>query len=1041
MTAAANLNHSSTMARPADYSFGSPDSGLGGQRTFKKHKVLPHPKRRAENTRSYDDRSAPRKHDLLINNLPSQLDAPQRTGSQTLRHQSRRISSGPDLPPTPPSHSRTSSSSHSIPTPSPAPDETVSQTPTTPTRALATPPNQKSPPTPDVTPPQPVTRPKVVRPIPMDRTVSKATTAESRAESFRTAREDPYSSEEVDEEDLQSTVRPDVLSARTSQNTVRRVSESKAKTPPPVGLGLGLESPPEDVPTPKAKGDFAAFDGEWVLDKEVEQEWDDNLGRSVTIRKRRRKEPEKASETGHENPVRRRGPRRKVEIVEDRVVTPTNAAKAVRAMSRHDRAAFYAPSEIAWQNRSTSETSVNADSRRLSGMSAKSTRSNASTIVEAILVDAPAIPQRRQTLRHVRKQGTLRDSCSDQSPASSAANSSLQFDDSPRRSRPLVRPTESRNNSYASNTTFNSISSGRARREIWKNGGIPVVVVPDRRSSKSSREPSLRSTSSRRSKRSASLNSTTRANGSRTTHDLPTPIFDRPGRRSRTMSESDGSDQRTIDYPPVIPKRSSSLSAPTSRNTSRAGSLTAESVKAQSALFNQSSGHEMRAPALTLQRATSSSTDNSHRHRDHKLNVDGHGDPFFGKRLDAHNTPFSAASVETNGTTHEVSEAKAVSLYPHQNSSVLVVNHSTKPSESSVSSQTDPDLLKAPQRPTITTTGPDGEGPVTPPQGQRSMDDVDSPLRNPRAAPPVPPFIPPAIQFIPATPSGLTPNHERQRNMGNYFEAMEDEEPRRTMSIVRRLSRRRNSETHPPKSARPGLLTRTLSLTRRGSLSKSSHKEESFEDAPCLCPECQEPPPEDDRLHPHWRPAYSDPEDDAWEREMEDEPGSQVYRYPPIDNRPSPRRRISERVKKTFAILPSRDEEISYSPPTPTEPERRTIRRTDSGSLRVMRRRSSLDSLRDQNDTRDNEERYFPRDEAAPKRKRRFSLSGTLEGLQNIPRQLNERKREKRTQELRQKISGPREVRDGVGDVIRRNTYREAHQQTHQQTPSPSTNF
>ncbi|KAK1982391.1 hypothetical protein LZ30DRAFT_45239 [Colletotrichum cereale] len=1023
MTVTATWKPSSTMsARQKNYALGSPDDALAGQKMFKKHKVLPHPNRqRSDTTRSYEVRSTPRKYDL-VDCVASRMDAPQQPSPQTLRHQPKRIGSGPDLPPTPPSHSRTSSSSRSIQPPSPAPAENASRTPATPARVPATPPNQQSPPTPDVTPPQSATRPKAIRPIPIGRTVSKATTTESRTASFRTAREEPYSSED---DDLQSTVRPSILSARTSQNTVRRVSEHRAKSPSPVGLGLGLESPSEDATTPKTKSDFNAFDGEWASNNEVEQEWDDNLGRTVTVRKRRQ-EPKTAP----------RPARRKVEIFEDRMVTPTNATKALRAISQRERAAFYAPSEIAWPNTSNSEPLANVDARRLSGMSAKSaksTRSNASTIVEAILVDAPSIPQRRQTLRHVQKQLTLRESGSDRSPVSSAANSAIRLEGSPRRPRPLARPSDSRHNSYASNLTFNSVSSGKARREIWKSGGIPVIVVPDRRSSvksKSSREPSLRSTSSRRSKRSASLSSATRANGPRS-HDLPTPVFERPGRRNRSVSEPDGSDQRTIDYPPVIPKRSSSLSAPTSRNTSRTGSLTADSLKAQNALLGQPSGHETRAPALTLQRATSSETDNGYHHRDHKLNVDHLGDPFFGKRLSTQNTPFSAASVTTSGTAPEVSEAKAVSLYPHQNSSVLLVNHSNKPSECSDASQTDREMLQSPPRPTIITTGPDGEGPVTPPHPEHTMHDVDSPLRNPRAAPPVPPVIPPAIQFIPATPSGLTPNHERERNMGNYFETMADEQPRRSLSVVRRaLARRRNSETYPPKSGRPGLLTRTFSLTRRGSSSKSH----SSMEGPCSCPDCEAPPPEDDRLHPHWRPAYADEEDDVWEREMEDEPVSRVYRYPPIDNRPTPRRSISVRMKKTFAILPNRGEGDFYSSETRNGPDRRTIRRTDSGNLRVMRRRSSLDSLRDQSANpgsymstaaqRDNKE------EAGLKRRRRFSISGTLEGLQNLPRQMNERKREKRTQELRQKISGPREVRDGVGDVIRRNTYRDSHQQT-----------
>ncbi|OLN85884.1 hypothetical protein CCHL11_05423 [Colletotrichum chlorophyti] len=1004
--------------RPTNYALGMPNDGLAGQRMFKKHKVLPHPRRvRSDTAHSYQVRPTPRKSGLAIDTVSPRKNTPQEPSPQALRHQPKRIGSGPDLPPTPPSHSRTSSSGHSIQPPSPTPAEEVSQAPSTPSRALATPPNQRSPPTPDVTPPQPATRPNAARPIPIDRTVSKATTVESRTESFRTAREDPYSSED---DDQQSTVRPEVLSTRTSQNTVRRVSEPQAEPSASVVLGLGLESSAEDAQTPKAKGDFSAFDGEWASPSQVEQEWDHNLGRNVTVRKKR-----------HPLHSPQRSGRRKVEIIEDCVVTPTNATKALRAASHRDRAAFYAPSEIAWPKTSTKESSAHSDARRLSGMSAKSsksTKSNASTVVEAILVDAPSIPQRRQTLRHVRKQLALRDPNSDQSPESSATNSSVQIEDSPRRPRPLTRPSEGRHDSYASNTTLNSISSGKARREVWKSGGIPVIVVPDRRSSvksKSSREPSLRSTSSRRSKRSTSLSSANRTNASRS-NDLATPIFERPGRRNRSVSESDGSDQRTIDYPPVIPKRSSSLSAPTSRNASRAGSLTAESLKAQNALLNQASGHETKMPALTLQRTTSSETNNGHHHRDHKLNVDHHGDPFFGRRLSTHNTPFSAASVETNGTALEVSEAKAVSLYPHQNSSVLLVNHSNKPSEASDGSQTEKDLAKTPQRPTIITTAPEGEEPVTPPQPQHTMDDVDSPLRNPRAAPPVPPVMPPSIQFIPATPSGLTPHHERQRNMGNYFETMTDEPPRRSGSIVKRaLNRRRNSETYPPKSGRPGLLTRTLSLTRRGSI----YKGHSSVEGPCPCPNCEEPPSEDDRLHPHWRPAYSDQDDDVWEREMNDEPISQVYRYAPLNDRPEPpRRQISARVKKTFAILPSREHGEFYQSALPDEPERRTIRRTDSGNLRVMRRRGSLDSLRNESANArpyksENGERG-PKAGTGFKKRRRFSISGTLEGLQNLPRQFNERKREKRTQELRQKISGPREVRDGVGEVIRPNTYR-----------------
>ncbi len=104
----------------------------------------------------------------------------------------------------------------------------------------------------------------------------------------------------------------------------------------------------------------------------------------------------------------------------------------------------------------------------------------------------------------------------------------------------------------ASTSTFNSRPAARPRREVVKNGGIPVVVIPERLSSnKSTREPSLRSTSSRRSKRSQSLSSVPLSGNSKGKESGP--VFERPGRGSRTLSESDGSrsgDQRTIDFPP-----------------------------------------------------------------------------------------------------------------------------------------------------------------------------------------------------------------------------------------------------------------------------------------------------------------------------------------------------------------------------------------------------------------------------------------------------------------------------------------------------------
>ena len=155
-------------------------------------------------------------------------------------------------------------------------------------------------------------------------------------------------------------------------------------------------------------------------------------------------------------------------------------------------------------------------------------------------------------------------------------------------------------------------------------------------------------------------------------------------------------------------------------------------------------------------------------------------------------------------------------------------------------------------------------------------------------------------------------------------------------------------------------------------------------------------------------------------------------------------------MKRTFAILPIEDEYDDYYPaPDGEAPDRRTIRRTPSGNLRVMKHRRSLESVRQHPppDTRpytapdmDSPHRslFFWRSPSQSrtglKEKEKEKAEGeaktnflpALGGKMNIPRRLSERRREKRGKELRQLISGPSEVRDGVRDVIRRSSYHES---------------
>lgn len=1024
MTAPLDLNGARRPLAPAET----------GQRQFKRHKNLPRP----QSSRSQGSDASPSKQPQPQPDLSLDTSASS-TGSQpisphTLKHQPRTIGSGPELPPTPPTHSRTSSSSQSaLPSSPTLADNSVRTPKSAQTIPPTTPPDQRSPPTPDVTPPQPLNRPKALRPHMMDRGASRTNTFDSRTDSFRTAREEPLSSEEEDEK---STVKAAVASGRTSQSTVRKGSNNnKSRMPNPQVIDMALARlgvPAEDAYTPRTRGELARFDGDWGSANDAEREWDDRPNRTVTVKKTR-------------TPANK-AKRDRMDVVEDakNPVVSTGATRAVRNMSLNEQSPNSSSKSQGGTRSSSgpsySDSSVSTSQKRSSGVSSRSFTST----VEAFLIDAPQPPQRQRTLRHVRKQSALRDPI----PQFAEPAALVPERGRGRSSRPPItnhRPEHGRHDSFASNATVTSVASGKARRDVWKNGGIPVVVIPDRRASRSqSREPSLRSTSSRRSKRTQSLGS---ASLDMTSSKAPAPVFERPERRSRAFSFSDSSDTRTLDFPPAIPARSSSLSAPTSRHTSRVNSMTADSIRARDAVQRDLFKELPASPTLRNESTITKSPPRLASPLFASPKADSEGDARFdhdrseetSRRGPARHTPFSIASVETNGTAPEVSEAIAMQLYAHQNSSLLMVNHSSRPSEVPELPSEKAENGGFPEQPTITMTAPGNEVPATPPQPRFTLEDVDSPLRNPRS-PPKPPVEPPAITFTSATPSGATPAPDKALQMGNYFDTMAEVPSRRPSLVERALNRgRQSSAAYPPNSSKSqSLLKRALSLPRRRSSSKRRG----------LSPNTDYPqegctPPEENKLHPFWRPQWSDGEDDYYEddhrpsRDDEEEDEEEHLRYPPIDNRPAkPKRRFSDKMKRTFAIMPIRDEE-DYAVDDVHGPERRTIRRTSSGNLRVMRRRNSASSLRrrfsqsDRPYTAPDEEphRSFWRGSSVKRvrsqSRRRFSLDDQLDEIRGLSRKLSERRREKRTQELRQKISGPRDVRDGVEEMLRSGNHRD----------------
>ena len=165
------------------------------------------------------------------------------------------------------------------------------------------------------------------------------------------------------------------------------------------------------------------------------------------------------------------------------------------------------------------------------------------------------------------------------------------------------------------------------------------------------------------------------------------------------------------------------------------------------------------------------------------------------------------------------------------------------------------------------------------------------------------------------------------------------------------------------------------------------------------------------RLHPFWRPArfWDDLEGEDGEWWFERGYGAEGRRHG--GSRAGERYgggmkrslSLSQRLKRTFAILPIRDDEDEDEARAGFPTQWRTIRRSGSGNLRVVRG-ASRESLR-------------------PVERVGFVTVGRAGrgwvGLGALGRRIAEGRRERRREGIRRRIGGPREVRDGVVEVLR----------------------
>ena len=356
---------------------------------------------------------------------------------------------------------------------------------------------------------------------------------------------------------------------------------------------------------------------------------------------------------------------------------------------------------------------------------------NSTITIEAIVIDVPQ--QRRRTLRHIRKNESLRSSSL---PVRRPRNRDPALLDSTEPQRRLSHKSARLSNqdrgSVASDTSLDPSAVSHRRKP--KEEVIPVVVIPQRRSSLKGSARSSRNHSLARSTKSA-RRPTTAPNGGTASFDVV--------QRPRAMSESlptRPKDLRTAFRKsgitaPRIPVRRSSLSAPTNRSNSRAASLTSNTLPFQplpyETPFPITRPESQSGPVPPVVTVSTNGAPEGLPSASQVVEQPTHT-PYVDDNAGQHSpllpplTPFQPSIQSLSPGPIEISEAKAVPFFAHNNESILIV----EPSQPTSSRTHQSIRSQAPLR-------LDTDETVTPP-AEMANTNVDSPLRNPRP-PPKPP--------------------------------------------------------------------------------------------------------------------------------------------------------------------------------------------------------------------------------------------------------------------------------------------------------------
>ena len=685
---------------------------------------------------------------------------------------------------------------------------------------------RQSPPTPESTPPRKIHR---TRPIPT--VTSSNNPSDNRTDSFTTAKENLSSDDEGPRTDS-----PSLNPSR--QKWLRSTGFAKHKD---VGLGLGLESedgestakemtPRQSPKTSPKHQDFVTFDGSWgaevddALDSVSEKH--QGLAKPVASKQRLQKRRRIVSQPAQDSP----------NLCQD---NDTSLKRSLSLRERVEQSRRSPPNasverfaeQINWPLKDD-VFDLDTDLRDMSDKRA-SQISTTSTIVEVMVVKSP--PRRRQTLRHT---GKMIDLNSAESPTPQSNHDSLLSQDHSirRRLRKSKSPDQELRKSFASDTPESASPSIAKRRQDF----APVIVIPDRRSS-------LQSTTSgsKRLSRTFSLNSRQQSSRPTTAPDEAVGYFDLPRRERRTLSvvihsaapvkceerpgddredkredklenkpEEKREDKPRKDSTPSTQAKISPPSVPISTGPSTTTSVTSGGMRTH---YTSQTPSDQQQPTVQL-------TDVQDAHN-LTLDIPSGGEWSAMRPRSTLVTPFSLRSAHSSTPgTLEVNEATAISIYPHTNKSILVIQEmagdadSSRPREHSAIIAGNANIAM-----------PGALTPVIqhelPPR-----DTLHSPLKNPRDPP-----QPPDFKVIPPTPANAPPTPSSEDMRSSFKTPVRRNRFSAPISSVRRAfsARRPHSESFVAP------FTRTFSL--RGTTGTPRRRPNTADD-------------KDMKLHPFWKP-------------------------------------------------------------------------------------------------------------------------------------------------------------------------------------------